>query len=26
LLQNMNRFHINCTELKPNDNLFGYLV
>ncbi|MCW3088324.1 MAG: ilvA [Sediminibacterium sp.] len=26
LLQNMNRLHINYTELKPNDNLFGYLV
>ena len=26
LLQNMNRFHINYTELKQNDNLFGYLV
>lgn len=26
LKQNMNRFHINYTELKPNDNLFGYLV
>jgi threonine dehydratase len=26
LIQNLNRFHINYTELKPNDNLFGYLV
>jgi threonine dehydratase len=26
LIQNMNRFHINYTELKQNDNLFGYLV
>ncbi len=26
LVQNMDRFHINYTELKPNDNLFGYLV
>ena len=26
LIQNMDRFHINYTELKPNDNLFGYLV
>lgn len=26
LLQNMNLFHINYTELKQNDNLFGYLV
>ncbi|HEY1020113.1 MAG TPA: threonine ammonia-lyase [Sediminibacterium sp.] len=26
LVQNMNRFHINYTELKQNDNLFGYLV
>ncbi len=26
LKQNMNRFHINYTELKQNDNLFGYLV
>ncbi len=26
LLQNMKRFHVNCTELKPNDNMFGYLV
>jgi threonine dehydratase len=26
LLQNMDRFHINYTELKQNDNLFGYLV
>jgi threonine dehydratase len=26
LLQNMNRFHINYTELRQNDNLFGYLV
>lgn len=26
LLQNMNRYHINYTELKQNDNLFGYLV
>ena len=26
LIENMNRYHINYTELKPNDNLFGYLV
>jgi threonine dehydratase len=26
LIQNMNRYHINYTELKQNDNLFGYLV
>lgn len=26
LVQNMDRFHINYTELKQNDNLFGYLV
>jgi len=26
LVQNMDRFHVNYTELKPNDNLFGYLV
>lgn len=26
LVQNLNRFHINYTELRPNDNLFGYLV
>lgn len=26
LIANMNRFHINYTELKQNDNLFGYLV
>jgi len=26
LLKNMKRFHINFTELKQNDNLFGYLV
>ncbi len=26
LIQNLNRFHINYTELKPDDNLFGYLV
>ncbi|MDP1765147.1 MAG: threonine ammonia-lyase [Sediminibacterium sp.] len=26
LIQNMNSFHINYTELKQNDNLFGYLV
>lgn len=26
LLANLDRFHINYTELKPNDNLFGYLV
>lgn len=26
LVQNMDRFHINYTQLKPNDNLFGYLV
>lgn len=26
LLDNMNSYHINYTELKPNDNLFGYLV
>ncbi|MEO7531379.1 MAG: threonine ammonia-lyase [Sediminibacterium sp.] len=26
LVQNMDRYHINYTELKPNDNLFGYLV
>lgn len=26
LMQNLDRFHINYTELKPNDNLFGYLV
>ncbi len=26
LIQNMDRYHINYTELKPNDNLFGYLV
>ncbi|MES2372091.1 MAG: threonine ammonia-lyase [Bacteroidota bacterium] len=26
LVQNMDRSHINYTELKPNDNLFGYLV
>lgn len=26
LIQNMDRFHINYTELKQNDNLFGYLV
>jgi len=26
LLQNMNRHHINYTELQKNDNVFGYLV
>jgi threonine dehydratase len=26
LVKNMDRFHVNYTELKPNDNLFGYLV
>ena len=26
LIQNLNRLHINYTELKPDDNLFGYLV
>ncbi len=26
LLQNMDRYHVNYTELKQNDNLFGYLV
>lgn len=26
LIQNMNSYHINYTELKQNDNLFGYLV
>lgn len=26
LIENMNRFHINYTELKQDDNLFGYLV
>ena len=26
LLANMNKFHINYTELNKNDNLFGYLV
>ncbi len=26
LLNNFNRFHVNYTELKPNDNAFGYLV
>jgi threonine dehydratase len=26
LLQNLNRFHINYTELNKNDNVFGYLV
>ncbi|MEO8172154.1 MAG: threonine ammonia-lyase [Sediminibacterium sp.] len=26
LVQNMDRYNINYTELKPNDNLFGYLV
>ncbi|MES2003965.1 MAG: threonine ammonia-lyase [Bacteroidota bacterium] len=26
LIQNMDRYHINYTELKQNDNLFGYLV
>ena len=26
LLENMNRYHINYTELRQNDNLFGYLV
>ncbi len=26
LLENLDRFHVNYTELKPNDNLFGYLV
>src|ERR1700709_1272087 len=26
LLQNLNRCHINYTELKNRDNLFGYLV
>lgn len=26
LIQNLDRFHINYTELKPDDNLFGYLV
>ena len=26
LVQNMDRFHINYTELKQNDNLFGYPV
>ena len=26
LLENMNKFHINYTELNKNDNLFGYLV
>jgi len=26
LLKNMKKFHINFTELKQNDNLFGYLV
>ena len=26
LVQNLHRYHFNYTELKPNDNLFGYLV
>ena len=26
LLLNMNKYHINYTELNKNDNLFGYLV
>ncbi|MEP7142359.1 MAG: threonine ammonia-lyase [Ferruginibacter sp.] len=26
LLQNLNKFHINFTELSKNDNVFGYLV
>lgn len=26
LLGNLDHFHVNYTELKPNDNLFGYLV
>jgi threonine dehydratase len=26
LLQNMNRLHINYTELQKDDNVFGYLV
>ena len=26
LIQQMDLFHINYTELKPNDNIFGYLV
>jgi threonine dehydratase len=26
LVQNLDRFNINYTELKPNDNIFGYLV
>ncbi|MEP7107144.1 MAG: hypothetical protein ABI760_04165 [Ferruginibacter sp.] len=26
LLQNLNKFHINFTELNKNDNVFGYLV
>jgi threonine dehydratase len=26
LLQNMDRLHINYTELNKNDNLFGYLI
>ena len=26
LLNNFNRFHVNYTELKQNDNAFGYLV
>lgn len=26
LIQNMDHYHVNYTELKPNDNLFGYLV
>ena len=26
LLKNLGRFHINCTELNKDDNLFGYLI
>jgi threonine dehydratase len=26
LLQNLNRYHVNYTELNKNDNVFGYLV
>ncbi len=26
LIQNLNKYHFNYTELKPEDNLFGYLV
>ncbi len=26
LVENMKRYHINYTEMNPNDNLFGYLV